>query len=100
MSEEPKPCPFCGGGPTVFYGPQRENVVRCSACKAMTGGETSGAAAVSTWNRRAYHDAEIAKLREALQEAVDQYGKPGGPWNVPSDPGGWIARACAALEGK
>jgi len=36
-------------------------------------------------------------LLEALQEAVAQYGKPGGPWNVPSDPGGWIARAKDAL---
>lgn len=39
----------------------------------------------------------IPELVEALQEAVDQYGKPGGPWNVLSDPGGWLARARAAL---
>ena len=38
------------------------------------------------------------KLAAALQEAVATYGKPGGPWNVPSDPGGWIARAEAALK--
>lgn len=36
-------------------------------------------------------------LIEALREAVAQYGKPGGPWNVPSDPGGWLSRAQAAL---
>jgi len=30
-----------------------------------------------------------------LREAVAQYGKPGGPWNAPSDPGGWLARAQA-----
>lgn len=35
---------------------------------------------------------------EVLQEAVDAYGKPGGPWNVPSDPGGWLERAKAAIE--
>lgn len=37
-------------------------------------------------------------LVESLREAVAQYGKQGGPWNVPSDPGGWIARARAALS--
>lgn len=39
-------------------------------------------------------------LEKALQRAVDLYGKPGGPWNVPSDPGGWLAEARAALAGK
>ena len=37
-------------------------------------------------------------LLDALKYAVDQYGKPGGPWNVPSDPGGWIERAKAAIK--
>lgn len=37
-------------------------------------------------------------LREALEEAVAMYGKPGGPWNVPGDAGGWLDRARKALE--
>lgn len=37
-------------------------------------------------------------LREALEEAVAVYGKPGGPWNVPGDAGGWLDRARKALE--
>lgn len=37
-------------------------------------------------------------LLAALKEAVAAYGTPGGPWNVPSDPGGWISRAQAAIE--
>lgn len=41
---------------------------------------------------------KIDALRKALQEAVDVYGKPGGPWNVPSDPGGWLGRARKALK--
>lgn len=41
---------------------------------------------------------ENSRLRAILAEAVKQYGKPGGPWNVPSDPGGWIARAQDALN--
>lgn len=28
-----------------------------------------------------------------IADAVAVYGKPGGPWNVPSDPGGWLDRA-------
>lgn len=37
-------------------------------------------------------------LLAALKEAAASYGKPGGPWNVPSDPGGWISRAREAIE--
>ena len=36
---------------------------------------------------------------DALAEAVACYGRPGGPWNVPRDPGGWLSRARAALNG-
>jgi len=36
-------------------------------------------------------------LLAVVEEAIERYGKPGGPWNVPSDPGGWIARAQAAV---
>ena len=36
-------------------------------------------------------------LVKALEKAVDEYGKPGGPWNVPSEPGTWISAARAAL---
>lgn len=42
--------------------------------------------------------AEIELLRAALQRAVDKYGKPGGPWNVPSEPGSWIFEANTALN--
>ena len=36
-------------------------------------------------------------LLAALEAAVSQYGKPGGPWNVPSDPGGWLDKAQRAI---
>ena len=39
-------------------------------------------------------------LRAALQKAVDDYGKPGGPWNVPSEPGTWLQMAKDALGGE
>lgn len=37
-------------------------------------------------------------LQEALRKAVEDYGKPGGPWNVPNEPGTWYAMATEALE--
>ena len=36
-------------------------------------------------------------MYEALEEAILEYGKPGGPWNVPTEPGTWIDKAKAAL---
>jgi hypothetical protein len=33
----------------------------------------------------------------AREKAIADYGKPGGPWNVPSEPGTWIHSARAAL---
>jgi len=32
-------------------------------------------------------------LLEQLKETIEAYGKPGGPWNVPSEPGEWITNA-------
>lgn len=55
---------------------------------------------------RSYHDqgksnarliANAPRLLSALQQAVEQYGKPGGPWNVPNESGTWIESARAAL---
>ncbi|MDR3551246.1 MAG: hypothetical protein P4L31_07575 [Candidatus Babeliales bacterium] len=38
------------------------------------------------------------ELLAALQKAITDYGKPGGPWNVPSQPGTWIFIAKEAVE--
>ena len=37
-------------------------------------------------------------LLAALEKAVENYGEPGGPWNVPSDPGGWLDMARQAIR--
>ena len=39
----------------------------------------------------------VSALVKALEKAVNDYGKPGGPWNVPDEPGTWLAMAQAAL---
>jgi hypothetical protein len=36
-------------------------------------------------------------LYEALTKAIADYGKPGGPWNVLSEPGTWIEMAKQAI---
>lgn len=43
------------------------------------------------------HNEIVSALVEALEKAVEDYGKPGGPWNVPSEPGAWLAMAKVAL---
>jgi hypothetical protein len=54
--------------------------------------------------RRVAEMTEIARraacyddLLAVVEEAIRLYGRPGGPWNVPSDPGGWMDRAQAAV---
>jgi len=42
--------------------------------------------------------ASAPELYAALERAVELYGQPGGPWNVPSDPGSWIEQARKALK--
>lgn len=37
-------------------------------------------------------------LLVALEKAVDAYGKPGGPWNVPDEPGEWLDMAKQAIK--
>lgn len=38
------------------------------------------------------------ELLEALQKAVKDYGREGGPWNVPSEPGAWLDMARRAIS--
>jgi len=42
--------------------------------------------------------AAAPRMFKALKKAIKDYGKPGGPWNVPNEPGTWIALAHAAIQ--
>ena len=74
MSEELKPCPFCGGPAGDESGPNGDEYVfviacqsemrRCAAAPATTS-TIDLKTAVAAWNRRASPDAR----REALEEA-------------------------------
>ena len=48
-------------------------------------------------NANAFLIAAAPDMYAALVKAVKDYGKPGGPWNVPSEPGTWIHSATSAL---
>lgn len=43
------------------------------------------------------HKEIVSALLAALEEGVKLYGKPGGPWNMPSQPGSWIEMAQNAI---
>lgn len=38
------------------------------------------------------------ELLDQLESTIEKYGKPGGPWNVPSEPGEWISNARKLLK--
>jgi hypothetical protein len=38
------------------------------------------------------------ELLDQLQSTIEKYGKSGGPWNVPSEPGEWISNARKLLK--
>ena len=38
------------------------------------------------------------QLLAALERAVELYGKGGGPWNVPGEPGSWLSEARSAIS--
>ena len=72
MSDELKPCPFCGEQEGVYSeagteatGPHAA-IVRGSGCNAVHCHNTE-AEAIAAWNRRA-SDTEIERLRAALAE--------------------------------
>jgi Lar family restriction alleviation protein len=65
-TDQLKPCPFCGGNPTVDAQFGREWWVECDDCAATTGGmEATKAEAIAAWNARA-----VPLVAEAPREPV------------------------------
>ena len=56
-----------------------------------------GPGGVDEGKANAHLIAAAPDMYEALEAAILEYGKPGGPWNVPSSPGTWIDKAKAAI---
>jgi Lar family restriction alleviation protein len=79
MSDELKPCPFCGGLPsyqkTAFYGSEQSpSYVKCRRCNfyiAKTG-TTSDEDVLMAWNTRPIED-ELRAENERLQKLANYY---------------------------
>lgn len=59
-------------------------------------GCTAGFEPLNEANARLFSTAP--DLLAALEKAVEQYGKGGGPWNVPDEPGTWLHDARDAIR--
>lgn len=74
MSDELKPCPFCGSEATMQdtedWSPYSRWMVRCTECGMDTGGRESKSAAISAWNARAERTCRFSleEDREMLAE--------------------------------
>jgi len=71
---------------------------RFPECSAITADDHCVCVASSVAKRANAHVIAAAPdLLAVVEEAIRLYGRPGGPWNVPSDPGGWMDRAQEAV---
>lgn len=52
MTNELKPCPFCGGAGDQVKTDINYNVVMCTKCHCETSGYTGKESAIIAWNRR------------------------------------------------
>ena len=52
MTNELKPCPFCGGEARRYCGNTDANSIVCKRCGAKVYGYASKSAATRAWNRR------------------------------------------------
>ncbi|EOW9127404.1 Lar family restriction alleviation protein [Vibrio cholerae] len=73
MSDD-KNCPFCGGEPKIYIGPDHFWRVICSnvwLCGAKTVGFEQKCDAINTWNTRA-ESAELNTIRQQNYELADE----------------------------
>lgn len=74
MSEELKPCPFCGGESELYQYRVNEFSIRCKRCKSDCGCWKEPYKAEYVWNTRPEEErmkAENEMLKEALRQIVE-----------------------------
>ena len=66
MSEQLKPCPFCGEADALRVSPAPRDLRRvfCIACGCLSGCTVDGASAIEKWNRRAPSPSAVVKALE------------------------------------
>ena len=52
MTDELKPCPFCGGEARIFYPDCTFARVGCRQCRTVSNGYATQQEAIDAWNRR------------------------------------------------
>lgn len=110
MSEELKPCPFCGADPDISV--QEDDtedtyyVVACTNCNMAHSSSDDENVAIRNWNDRPIEDAQAARiaeleaerdrLREALQEIKHvPCRKEGGMYDSDGD---WYVNECSSCR--
>lgn len=75
MTDELKPCPFCGEGP-VFANVPNAPEIYCEDCGCASISDGTQEEVYRLWNARTdIHEAEVKRLREALSAARDSMDK-------------------------
>lgn len=82
MSEELKPCPFCGSSASL-WNDIRTHFISCGGCSARGGSYGTTEEAIDAWNRRAdpWRTAAEAPIGERVfvfHQATDELGIGGG----------------------
>lgn len=84
MTEKLKPCPFCGGKAGIQSAFGQHKVI-CLSCGVVSETHDEKEKAIEVWNSRPIEDekdAEIARLRDALDTIVGLFEINGGFWAV------------------
>lgn len=85
MSQELKPCPFCGGSAQIVSGAPGCHYVRCEGCGA-SGDDRGLEKAISIWNRRSTIAEQAARIAELEEGYRDMEAKALGLlWSIQTD---------------